>query len=408
VVFILGLVGGLYPAWRASRLQPVEALRYEGGSSGARVRRLPFGGMAVQSLWQRSARTLLTLGAIGLTVGAIMAIEGVLKGVSVQMTDMFANSQVEIMLRQADIADTSLSSIDDRAGAKIAAMPEVENASGIVFTGLMLPDLGSFFILLGYSPNDFAIERFRIIEGEPLASNHQIIIGKTMAEALNKRPGQTIELSSSRYIITGIYETGIGWEEMGGVVTLRDAQTFTGKPRKSTMYAVKLKDSSKAEEMVERINQEFPEIHAALTSDFVGQMPDMQNSNSMVSSISFLAILVGGVGVLNTMLMSVFERTREIGVLRALGWRRRRILGLILREAAMLGLLGGAAGIGLALGMVALLQSSPMIGEAVQPIWDIEIFVRAISVALLLGLAGGLYPAYRATRLQPIEALRYE
>jgi putative ABC transport system permease protein len=195
---------------------------------------------------------------------------------------------------------------------------------------------------------------------------------------------------------------------MGGVVTLRDAQTFTGKPRKSTMYAVKLKDSSKAEEMVERINREFPEIHAALTSDFVGQMPDMQNSNSMVSSISFLAILVGGVGVLNTMLMSVFERTREIGVLRALGWRRRRILGLILREAAMLGLLGGAAGIGLALGMVALLQSSPMIGEAVQPIWDIEIFVRAISVALLLGLAGGLYPAYRATRLQPIEALRYE
>jgi len=71
-------------------------------------------------------------------------------------------------------------------------------------------------------------------------------------------------------------------------------------------------------------------------------------------------------------------------------------------------LLGGAAGIGLALGMIALLQRSPMFGMAIEPIWEIEIFVRAITVALLLGLIGGLYPAYRATRLQPIEALRYE
>jgi len=408
IVLVLGLIGGLYPAWRASRLQPIEALRYEGGSSGSRIRRLPFGGMAMQSLWQRSGRTFLTLSVIGLTVGAIMALESIVAGTGKSMTNMISGADVEIMIRQADISDTSMSIIDNQVIDKIAAMPEVRSASGIVFTATMMPEAGGFFIILGYAPNEFAIQRYHIVEGKAIISNHQIMIGRSMAKSLKKDVGDTIELSGVRYSVVGIYESSIGWEEMGGVVTLRDAQAFTGKPRKSTMVAVKLFDPTQAVTMVERINREYPGIHAALTSDFANQMPDMRNSNSMISAISVLAILVGGVGVLNTMLMSVFERTREIGVLRALGWARRRILGLILREALILGLLGGLAGILVAFGLVYLLKNTPMIGVAIDAVWSPLIFIRAISVALLLGLVGGLYPAYRATRLLPIEALRYE
>ena len=408
IVLVLGLVGGLYPAWRASRLQPVEALRYEGGSSGSRIRRLPLGGMAVQSLWQRSGRTFLTLSVIGLTVGAIMALESIVAGTTQSMTNMISGADVEIMIRQADISDTSLSIIDDRVIDKIAAMPEVKSASGIVFTAIIMPEASGFFIILGYAPNEFAIQRYNIVEGKAINSNHQIMLGRTMAESLKKDVGDTIELSGMRYSVVGIYESSVGWEELGGVVTLRDGQAFTGKPRKSTMVSVKLFDPTQAVAMVEKINREFPGIHAALTSDFANQMPDMRNSNSMIGAISVVAILVGGVGVLNTMLMSVFERTREIGVLRALGWGRRRILGLILREALILGLLGGLTGIAIALGLVFLLQSIPMIGMAIDAVWNTQIFVRALSVALLLGLVGGLYPAFRATRLTPIEALRYE
>jgi putative ABC transport system permease protein len=137
-------------------------------------------------------------------------------------------------------------------------------------------------------------------------------------------------------------------------------------------------------------------------------MPDMENADGMLNGISILAIAVGGVGVLNTMLMSILERTREIGVLRALGWRRRAILSLILREALLLGLLGGAASILIALLMVTAMQAIPTFGEALQPEWTLDIFLRAILIAIVLGLFGGLLPAYRATRLQPVEALRYE
>jgi ABC-type lipoprotein release transport system permease subunit len=406
VVLILGLVGGLYPAWRASRLQPVEALRYEGGSSGGKVHRLPVGGMSIQSLFQRSTRTLLTVGTIGLTVGAIMALEGTVRGMLDSMKGMFGD--VEVMVRQANISDTELSVLDERIGDKIEALPSVKSVSGVIFTAVLLPEANSFFIAFGYEPHEYAVTRYKIVEGESLTGNRQIIISHSIAESLNKGVGSTIELTGTRYRIVGIYETSVGWMEMGGVMTLHDAQILAGRPHKVSMYAIKMNEPDKAGELVDWINSEYPEAAAALSGDFVDQMPDQQTVDGLIGGISFLAIAVGGIGVLNTMLMAVFERTREIGVLRALGWRSRAILRMILLEALWLGVIGGILGVGIAFGLVALIQIEPTIGSMLQPIWSLDVFGRAIITAVLLGLLGGLYPAYRATRLQPIEALRYE
>ncbi len=312
------------------------------------------------------------------------------------------------MIRQAGIADTSLSAIDERTGDRIAALPGVEYVSGLILSAVVMPESAGFFILWGYAPNEFAIRHFKIVEGAPLRSNRQILLGRMMAEALNMEVGDTLDLSGSRFRVTGIYETGTTYEELGGVATLRDAQAFAGRPRKVTMYSVKVHEPEKAAQLVEVINQNFPDVQAALTGEFVDQMPDMENAYGMLSGISILAIIVGGVGVLNTMLMAVLERTKEIGVLRALGWRRVRILGLIVRESLLLGFLGGFLGIIIALGIGAALQMIPLIGSAVTPSWSWDVFGRAIVVALSLGLLGGLYPALRATRLEPVEAIRYE
>ncbi len=404
-VLVLGFLGGVYPAWQASRLQPVEAMRYEGGSAG-KVRRLPVGGMAVQSLWQRTTRTLLALGVIGITVGGIMALEAMVRSMTDLIGDLAGDS--EIMIRQAGVADTGLSVIEERVGDQLAAMPEILSANGLIFTAAALPDAGMFFILQGYEPQGYSIRRFNIYEGEYLTSNRQMMIGRMIADALHKEPGDTIEIGNSRFRIVGVFESSSGWQEMGGVISMRDAQTFTGKPRKVSMYMVKLHDPSQAVAVVEKINTKFPEIHASISGEFAEQMPDMQSMDVMMGAISFLAILVGGIGVMNTMLMAVLERTREIGVLRALGWRRRRVLGMIMRESALLGILGGIMGIGIAYGIGYGLSTAPLIGDALTLVWELDIFVRAIGIALALGVFGGIYPALRATYLQPVEALRYE
>ena len=212
----------------------------------------------------------------------------------------------------------------------------------------MLPDSGMIFMIIGYAPNEYKIHQINVVEGSPISGNHQIMLGRMMSEALNLGVGDTLELSGSRYKIVGVYESGVSWEEMGGIFSQRDAQAFLGRPRKVGLYLIKMKNPTQAESLVDKINTEIPEVHAALSGEFVSQMPDMNNINAMLGSISFLAILVGGVGVLNAMLMAVLERTREIGVLRALGWRRARILRMILNEAILLGLLGGLLGIGIA------------------------------------------------------------
>jgi len=220
--------------------------------------------------------------------------------------------------------------------------------------------------------------------------------------------GDTLRLLESNFRVVGIFETGVSFEDGGVVIGLREAQVLAGKPRQVMWYAIKLRDPDRAETVRSDLEAAFPDVAFSLTSDFAEDMPDMKRMEQFVNQISILAVFIGAVGMLNTMLMSVLERTREIGVLRALGWRRRQVLGLIVQEALALGLVGGLFGILLGIGLTALLAQIPQTVGAIAPQYSLGLFAQALGLALITGAVGGLYPAWRATRMRPIEALRYE
>jgi ABC-type antimicrobial peptide transport system permease subunit len=403
-VVLLGLAGGAYPAWWASRLPPLEALRYEGG--GARVGRPLPGGMAVRNLWRQRTRTALSLLGIGVSIAAIVGLGAIAQGTADLMTAMFRASQTDLFAAEAGV-DADFSAIDERVGSRIAARSDVDAVSGTIMTAASTEKM-SMLIVFGYHPRSFAIGHFRIIEGQPLVGRRQVIVGRQAAEQTGVQVGETLRLFNSNFRVVGIYETGVAYEDIGVVIGLREAQALTGKPRQVMYYGIRLRDPEQAEAVKEQLEAAFPDIDFALTSEIAESMSDFRVMQDMVTQISLLALFIGGLGMLNTMLMSVLERTREIGLLRALGWRRRRVLGMILRESLVLGLMGGLCGILLGLGLTSLMALAPGVYRAMEPAYTPELIVQAILVALVAGAVGGLYPAWRATRLSPIEALRYE
>jgi len=406
VAVTLGSLGGFYPAWIASGLTPIEALRQEAAASGPQV---SFGSLALRNLFRRRTRTLLTLVGITLAVAAIVALRGLSEGYIVQLNNMASSSGFDLMAEQANASDLGYSAIDEKVGKRLAAHPEVKSVSGILIGVSFVPsEKTAFFLLFGYHPAEPAIRHFRIVEGQPLTANRQIILGRAIAKEMKKGIGDTVRLFDASFQVVGIYETGIAWEDMAGVISLREAQAILGKPRQVSLYGIELKNRLKGKAVRDQLAAEFPEVSLSMSSEFAENLPDMQSMEAMIQGIAFLSVLVGGIAMMNTVLMSVFERTREIGVLRALGWRRRRVLGLILGEALLLSLVSGITGIGLGVGLVYLMNLAPYMRGFVVMSYSPKVFTTALITALTLGMVGGVYPAWRAANLRPIEALRYE
>jgi ABC-type antimicrobial peptide transport system permease subunit len=401
----LGLVGGAYPAWWASRLLPIEALQYEGGGHKGRAVRLP-GGMTVRGLWRRRTRTGLTLLNIGVSIAAVIALGGVAGGMIGAFTTMMTDSQTDLFAAEAGI-DMDFSAIDERVGARLAARSDVDSVSGLFWTGATT-DRMPLLIVYGLHPREYAIRRYRIVEGEPLAGRRQVIVGRMAADKMGAEVGETLRMLDSNFRVVGIYETGQAFEDAGVVIGLREAQSITGKTRQVQFYLISLRDPEQVETVQAELKAAFPDIDFSLTSELAENTSDFRVMQDMADGISFIAVFIGAVGMLNTMLMSVLERTREIGVLRSLGWRRRKVLGMVIRESLLLGVLGGLCGIPLGMGLGALIGAAGVWGGALDPVYSTRIFVQAVVVALLAGGAGGFYPAWRATRMRPVEALRYE
>ena len=414
----LGGVGGLYPAWWASKLLPVEALLYEGGAGAGRksqVSNVKFQigvrkSETLRSLWSRRGRTAMTVTGVSIGLMAVVALSGMADGMGREITKMFGAGEVDLMVRQAGSSDLAYSAINERVGRQIAAMSGVASVSGMVVSAVMMDNSDvPFLFILAYDPQEPYYQRhYKIIEGRGLSGSREMLLGRPAADVLKVRVGDTVRLGEMGFRLVGLFETGISWEEGGAVISMRDGQAILGKPRQVSLYGIKVKDPSQVETVRAQIKANFPEVNAALSSETNEIMPEMQNTYAMVWAISGLAIIVGGIGMMNTMIMSVFERTREIGTLRALGWRRRRVLAMVFKESLALSLIGVVVGIVLALALSLLFQQIPMWGAWLVVVLSPGLLAQTLAIAILLGAVGGLYPAWRAANLSPVEALRYE
>ena len=217
-------------------------------------------------------------------------------------------------------------------------------------------------------------------------------------------------MAGEPFKVIGVYESDSLFETGALIVPLESLQHMMGREGQVTGFVVQARSSAAPDvsALRERIESAISGVAATPARDQVEHDVQLRLVRLMATATTVLAVLLGSVGMLNTMIMTVFERTQEIGVLRALGWKRRRVLAMILGEAVCLGLLGAVMGMVFALIGMRCIMLAPTARGFIEPTVPPPVLALGLIMGLVLSVLGGIYPAVRAAALDPSEALRHE
>lgn len=399
--------------------------------------------LAARNIWRNKRRTLLSVLALALGVAAIVGFHSFREAAEVEMLRGLTSGLVghlQVHGRGYQAAPEIGNVVPDAAAVESGvreALPQAQVEPRVIGAGLAgAGDTSAPVMVMGIEPRNPAVRALLTIDaGRALSASpaNEVVLGSSLARALGLPPGGELvlvgqaadgSLANDRFRVVGTADAGSSEaNETAVFLHLADAQSFFALGGGVHQLIVRLPtdeedlshpasllrgavDVSRLEVMA--WDEILPELKGAL---------DAKRRNSRL--INLIVFLIVALGVLNTMTMSTFERTREFGVMASLGTRRRRILGMVLLEALLQGLIGFAAGLFIAwaflhaIGTAELggLVSGDMLGAPMPATLRLSVMPGPVAAAALTALltvvAGGLVPAIRASRLKPVEATRY-
>jgi putative ABC transport system permease protein len=371
-----------------------------------------FFSLVLKNLTRRPSRTLLTLIALTMAVASVVALRGIARGFTDSFAGVYQSHSVDIVVSRQGTADRLSSSVGQDAIDKIESLAGVEKAAGVLLETLSLEDQQVFGIpTMGIATGSWLRQDFgwRDQLDADKTPDRRLSLGIHLADRVGLAVGDTVMIFEDPYTVAGVFESGSVWENGSMVMPLKQLQSLSDRDGQVTYINVVLDPglgSTQVESVLADIQAIDSRLHAMTTDEFVGTDTRMQLASAMAWMTSIIALAIGAVGTLNTMMTSVLERTREIGVLRAVGWPKRRVIGMIVSESLVLALLASILGVILAVFATGALSRHPAVRGVLVPSIDAYTILEGTVLAVLIGLIGAILPAKRAASVMPTEALR--
>ncbi len=378
--------------------------------------------VALRSLRRRSGKMLLLVLGLSLGVATVVALislnESMRSQVATTLDEFGANilivpqaNDLAVSYGGVTVASASFD-VGELRLEDLAAIDTIKNAANI---SILSPKLltaaeveGRTILVAGVRFSDeLLLKQWWEIDGTPPASPDEALIGYRVAEELGVEAGDEIRIYGITLHIAGILRENGSQDDDIIFADLGTVQAAIGRPGVITLAEVAaLCTACPIEEMVAQISEVLPQARVtALRQAVALRMETADQLTRFGLVVSVIVVLIGSLVVLTTMLSAVGERKQEIGLMRALGFRRRHIARVILSEAAMVSVVGGIVGWGLGVLGAALLLPRLVDPQATLSVTPLLV-AGSVLGALLIGLAGAIYPALQAAKLDPTTALR--
>jgi putative ABC transport system permease protein len=361
--------------------------------------------LIVNNLLRRIGRTLLTSLGVGLGVATIVALLAVSDGLTQTAGGFVHLGGSDLGVFQSGVSDPTTSRLQTSLVPRLDADSDVAAATPLVLlVGSVKSDPAAF--VFGADLGGFFARRLVFAGGaEPVAPG-TVAIGSGLASTLHLHTGSTLRVAGRRLVVSGVYHSGIPYEDQGAVLPLARAQAIGGLSGEATTIAVELAPGASATSAQRSITRQFSGLDVIADP---GEAARAGANGALIHNatlvIVIIAIVLGAISVTNTMAMSVLERQGELALLSTVGWSAPRVAALVIGEGVGVSLLGAAFGLVFGVLGSLLLIKLMGVGAYVSPSITAWGLGRGLLVGISIGVLGGIWPAWRVTRMAPLRGL---
>jgi putative ABC transport system permease protein len=369
-----------------------------------------------KNLLRRRTRSVLTIIGLAVAVAAVVSLVGVATGFENSFIGMYDQRGIDLVVQKAGGGTKLNNALPEEYFEKLANIEGVKQVLGGSVDLISFPERNLISVPINGWPAGSALyDRLTVTSGKKLETEDKrgVMLGRALAANLEKKVGDPVKIYDRDFTVVAVFESGVVFENGAAIILLDVMQKLISQEGKITGFTIQV-DKPISDEKLEQIRKSIEalgagtenQVVAKAPADFVNSIDEIRTARAVAWITSAIALFIGAIGMLNTMVMSVFERTKEIGTLRAIGWKKSRIARMVISESILLSLggavVGSLAGIALTKFLSTLPNGAGFMSGNIPP----PVIAQGFAVAMLVGLFGAIYPALWSANLLPTEALR--